>query len=84
MILSRVRQLRFEKEEREGRKLTYEVMAKDTGLAPTTLSRLLKREPLDRVDAATLDTLCTYFGVGVGEVIEHVPQSKGSGGNLVA
>ena len=50
MIFSKVRQLRFAKEEKEGRRLTYEVMQKETGLSPGTLARLMKREPLDRVE----------------------------------
>ena len=73
MIRSRLRQLRFEKEERENTKLTYDVLTRDTGLAPSTLARLLKRGPVDRIDGQTLDALCRYFGVGVGEVLEFVP-----------
>src|SRR5262245_25759663 len=42
MILSCLRRLRFEKEEQEGRKLTYEVLQQETGLSSATLSRLLK------------------------------------------
>lgn len=79
MILSKVRQLRFEKEEREGRKLTYEVMTEETGLSPSTLARLLRREPVDRIDGSTLSTLCAYFGCGVGDVLEYVPDSGSNG-----
>lgn len=79
MIRSRLRQLRFEKEERENTKLTYDVLTRDTGLAPSTLARLLKRGPIDRIDAQTLDALCRYFGVGVGEVLEFVPGEESTG-----
>ncbi len=73
MIYSKVRELRFRKEEEVGSKLTYEVMQKDMGLNPNTLSRLLGREPIKRIDGDTLDALCAYFGVGVGDLLEYVP-----------
>ena len=72
MIISRLRRLRFEKEEREGRKLTYETLQQETGLAFSTLSRLLKSGPIDRVDGKTLDVLCEYFDCSVGDVLERV------------
>lgn len=75
MIVSRLRRLRFEKEEREGVKLTYEKLTEETGLASSTLSRLLKPGAIDRVDGSTLDTLCRYFSCGVGDVLEYVPAS---------
>ncbi len=72
MIYSKVRELRFRKEEELGAKLTYEVMQREMGLNPNTLSRLLGREPIKRIDGDTLDALCTYFGCGVGDLLEHV------------
>jgi len=76
MIVSKVRRLRFEKEEREGRKLTYEALTKETGLAPSTLARLLKNEPIERVDGQTLETLCRYFDCSVGDLLEYVPDDE--------
>ncbi len=76
MIYSKVRELRFRKEEEVGSKLTYEVMQKDIGLNPNTLSRLLGREPIKRIDGDTLDALCAYFGVGVGDLLEYVPGAE--------
>lgn len=73
MILSRVRRLRFAKEEAEGRKLTYATLRGETGLSPGTLSRLLANDPIDRIDGSTLDTLCGYFKCSVGDILEHVP-----------
>ena len=74
VIYSKVRQLRFAKEESEGRKITYDVMRAETGLARATLAKLLKREPIDRIDGNTLASLCRYFGVGVGDLLEYVPE----------
>ena len=73
MIRSKVRRLRFEKEEREGRKLTYETLTEETGLSSSTLSRLLKNDQIDRIDGQTLTTLCQYFNCGVGDLLEYVP-----------
>lgn len=78
MILSKVRQLKFEKEERDGRKWTYEALTEATGLAATTLALLLGREPIKRIDGNTLDALCAFFGCGVGDLLEYVP-SGGKG-----
>lgn len=75
MIQSKLRRLRFEKEEKEGRKLTYETLREETGLASNTLARLLKPDPLDRVDAQTLDALCRYFECSVCDVLEYVPDA---------
>ena len=76
MIQSKLRRLRFDKEEKEGRKLTYETLREETGLASNTLARLLKPDPLDRVDAQTLDVLCRYFECSVCDVLEYVPEAQ--------
>ena len=80
MILSRVRRLRFEKEEQEGRKLTYAVMQEETGLASATLAALLKTDPVERINGQTLDTLCRYFQCSVGDILECVPDNRTEGG----
>ena len=72
MIRSKLRRLRFEKEERDGIKLTYEKLTEETGLSSNTLAALLKTDPIKRLDGDTLSAICAYFGVGVGEVLEYV------------
>ena len=76
MIKSNLRRLRFEKEERDGVKLTYEKLTEETGLSSNTLAALLKTEPIKRLDGDTLGALCRYFGVGVGDVLEYVPDAE--------
>lgn len=76
MILSKARRLRFEKEESGGEKLTYERMVKDTGLSSTTLARMLKPEPLDRIDAGTINALCRYFACDLCDLLEYVPDDQ--------
>lgn len=73
MIRSKVRRLRFEKEEREGQKLTYEVLTQQTGLAPSTLARMLGTDPVERVDGKTLSALCRFFECDLCDLLEYVP-----------
>jgi putative transcriptional regulator len=76
MIYSKLHRLRFEKEEKEGRKLTYDKLEEETGLSRGTLARLFSREPLERIDGKTLSVMCHYFGVGVGDVLEYTPEKQ--------
>lgn len=80
MIRSRLKRLRLDKEEREGRKLTYRTLAAEAGLSVNVIMRLMNGMP-DRVDTATVDGLCRYFGVGVGDLLEYVdaPATPGAG-----
>jgi putative transcriptional regulator len=75
MLLSKARRLRFEKEERDGKKLTYERMVEETGLSSTTLARMFKTEPLERVDAGTIGALCRYFECDLSDLLEYVPDN---------
>ena len=48
-------------------------LAQETGLTMPAAYRLAKGEPVQRIDAATLDTLCRAFDVQPGELLEWVP-----------
>lgn len=76
MIRSNLDLLRVQKERQDNRKLPYRVIGKETGLSPSTLVRLMNNQ-FDRVDTATLDSLCGYFGCSVGDLLEHVAGPKG-------
>ena len=80
MIKSNLRRLRFEKEERDGVKLTYEKLTELTGLSSNTLAALLKSDPIKRVDGETLSSLCAFFGCTVGDVLEYTPDAPQDGG----
>lgn len=73
MLLSKAPRLRFEKEQQDGEKQTYDRINAATGLSTSTLLRFFKREPLDRIDAGTIDALCRYFDCGLGDLLEYVP-----------
>ncbi|MGG4034226.1 helix-turn-helix transcriptional regulator [Paenibacillus cisolokensis] len=46
-----------------------------TGLAINTVSGLY-HDKVKRVDLETLDKLCSFLGVGVGDLLEHVPPEE--------
>jgi putative transcriptional regulator len=72
-VKSRVQVLRTEKEQREGRKISLDTMAKETGVSVMALQRLTVIGRLvERVDGATLGALCRYFDCGVGDLLEFV------------
>lgn len=47
-----------------------------TGLAINTVSGLYK-DTYKRVDLDTLDKLCLFLGVGIGEIFEHKKEQEG-------
>ena len=72
MIRSRLKRLRLEKEEREGRKLTYRVISHETGLSPGVINRVINSD-FAQISTETLDRLCAYFRCSVGDLLEYVP-----------
>ena len=77
MIRSRLKRLRLDKEEREGRKLSYQVISKETGLSQGVLVRLMNSN-FERVETPTLNALCHYFACGIGDLLEYVPEAPPS------
>ncbi|MGI4790373.1 MAG: helix-turn-helix domain-containing protein [Janthinobacterium lividum] len=72
MVVSRMPRLKLGKEEREKRKLTYRVIASEAGISSGVVTRLMNGVP-DRIDTEIVDTLCRYFGCGIGDLLEYVP-----------
>lgn len=52
------------------RKLKISDVARDTGLHRNTVT-LLYQETATRVDLEAIDSLCRYFKVSVGELLEY-------------
>ena len=77
MIRSRLNILLAEKGHREGRKLTYRVVSEETQLSQGVLVRL-NSDNFGRLDTSTLDTLCHYFGCGIGDLLVFVPNTASS------
>lgn len=79
MIYSRLRSLRFNKEESEGRKLTFQTLSAETGVAVSTLQNFMKRNrPIERVDSKVVTTLCNYFAVDIGGLLTLTPDGQAS------
>lgn len=47
--------------------LTQKQLAQETKLSPTTVNQLFQNR-FKRVDVATVETLCNYFGKDVGDL----------------
>ena len=52
------------------RKLKISDVARDTGINRGTLTRMY-HETLMRVDLETINTLCEYLSISVGELLEY-------------
>ncbi len=72
MIRFRLKELIAEKEFQEGRNITFEEVARETGIHRTTLSRIANIKGYVTT-TEVLDKLCTYFGVNTNDVAEHIP-----------
>lgn len=74
-IQNRLKILLAEKELREGRKLTYRTVAKETGLSIDTLTAYMTQR-VNRFDKSTLETLCTYLSCDVGDLLQFLPDDE--------
>lgn len=57
------------------RKLKISDVARDTGVNRGTLTRLYY-ETAERIEVDVLDKLCAYFGVSVGDLLEHTDEAN--------
>ena len=64
-----------EKEKREGRYISLAEVARETSLTRKTLYNW-QNNTVDRFDTNVIDTLCEYFGVDMGELLEHTLEDK--------
>lgn len=71
MIRFRLKELVAEKEFQEGRRVTFEEIAQVTGIHRTTLSKIANQRGYNTT-TDVLDKLCSYFGVELGKLAEHI------------
>lgn len=57
---------------RHGR-ITLRELSRQTGITAANLSKF-DRSELTRIDLGTLDTLCEFFNVGPGDILERVSE----------
>jgi len=71
-IKCNLKQLILNKSAGNSHRITYAEISEATGLSTTTITKLANNQSA-LVGISTLDRLCAYFGVGVGELLEYVP-----------
>jgi DNA-binding Xre family transcriptional regulator len=52
-----------------GRKITQAELAKATETRPSTISKWMSPEPLEKIDSGVLERLCDYFNCDVGDIL---------------
>ncbi len=76
MLVSKYDNLRRAKELREGRDLPIRTVAKESGVASSTVQRVKKAE-VENVTVATIARLCAYFEAqSISDLLEWVPDPK--------
>lgn len=72
-----LRGLKREAEERLQRRVTWDEISQTTGLARTTINRLMNGKN-QRVDLSAVDRLCSFFQLPTGPVpfIVYTPDGK--------
>ena len=70
MIKSKLKLLIAQLEIDSGRKLTYEILAREISLSKNTLYRLAEGQT-DRIDFLTLDKLCRYFKCNISDLLVY-------------
>ena len=68
----RLHKLIAKKEYEEGERLRISDVADGSGVSRQTLYFWMANKQLKRIDSDTVEKLCAYFDVGVGELIEVV------------
>ncbi len=72
MMRFRLKELMADKSFRESRRITYDEVAKETGVNRTTLSKIANQKNYNTT-TGNLDALCTYFACSLSELAEHIP-----------
>jgi putative transcriptional regulator len=75
MIQCRLRELMAAMGRQARRKITYDVIKQDTGLAKSTLARLAN-DKAELIGKSTMDRLCAFFECQPGDLFIYVPASE--------
>ena len=71
MIRFYLHEMIAERKFKTGKKVTLEMIAKETGVSKVTLSRINSQRGYNTT-TDNIDKLCAYFGCSVAQLIEHV------------
>jgi putative transcriptional regulator len=61
------------KQFRDSRRITLQEVSDETAINRSTLSKLLNQKGYS-TGTDVLDRLCSYFGCGIADLVEHVPE----------
>lgn len=75
MIRFRLKELIADKGFQEGRRVTIDEVAKETGIHRTTLSKIANQKGY-KTNTEVLGKLCEFFGVEVGKVAEYLDNDE--------
>lgn len=73
MIFFRIRELIKAKAAREGRKISLTVVADETGVNRSSLSKMARANYRHATSTANIDILCGYFGCEVSDLMVYRP-----------
>ena len=75
MIQFKLKELIAKKEFDERRHIMVKEVCEATGIHRASLNKMLNHKP-HNIGCEIIDLLCQYFGCGVADLMEHVPQAK--------
>ena len=71
MIRFRLRELMADYQFKTDKRLTFDELAKETGIHRTTLSKIANQKSYNTT-TDNIDRLCEFFKCQVGELMEHI------------
>ena len=74
-IITKARQLRLNLQAKMGRPVSLQEVADATGIERSALNRI-ELGKTTRIDFETLERLCRYYDVGVGDILEYDPNIR--------
>lgn len=75
MVRFKLKELLSEKHFREGRKINLDELSRLSGVNKSTLSRISSVRGYNTT-TDNIDKLCRFFGCGVGDIMEYVPDEE--------
>lgn len=77
-IKNRLKILIAEKEHRESRRLTYRLIAAESGISTSTLTAYMG-QTVESYAASTLNALCAYLDCQPGDILTYLPDTEPAG-----
>lgn len=69
MVFCRIKELMAQKERKERRPITYQVIYAEAGISPATVARLSSWDGIKKIDANTIEALCIFFDCEIGDLL---------------